>query len=62
MQSNQLIRYHVYGHPLFLESIELHDVTYNATHKHIVTIVEKTALQQKIKVYSLQAAGKDDKV
>ncbi|XP_064400266.1 pleckstrin homology domain-containing family G member 6-like [Halichondria panicea] len=60
-ESNQLIRYHVYGHPLFLESIELHDVTYNATHKHIVTIVEKTALQQKIKVYSLQAAGKDDK-
>ncbi len=62
IQSNQLIRYKVYGHPLFLDSIELHDIAYNSTHKHVITIVEKTALQQKIQVYSLQAASKDDKV
>ena len=52
----------MFGHPLFLESLELYDVPFNQTHKHVITLVEKTVLQQRIRVYSFQAVNKDDKV
>lgn len=59
---NQLIRYQVFGHPLYLQDMELFDVPLSPTNKHIFTLVEKTITQQRIRVYTLKASNKDDKV
>jgi len=58
----ELTQYVVYRRPLFLKDLELHPIPTSPSHKHIFTLVEKTALNQRVAVYSLQTVTKEDKV
>ena len=56
---NQLAQYKVFGHPMFLNDLEVLEVD---SPSNAFTIIEKTLLQQRIKIYTLQANSKDEKV
>lgn len=56
---NQLAQYKVFGHPMFLTNVEVFEVD---TPKNCFTLVERTPLQQRIKLYSLQTNSRDERV
>ena len=58
----QLTQYVVYRRPLFLRNLELHPIPSSPSHKHLITLVEKTSLDQRVALYSLQAARQEEKV
>lgn len=56
---NQLVQYKVFGHPMSLVSLEVFEVD---SPKHCLTLVERTQLHQRIKMYTLQTNNKEDRV
>lgn len=56
---NQLVQYRVFGHPISLANLEVLEVD---SPKHCLTLVERTQLQQRIKMYTLQTHSKEERV
>lgn len=56
---NQLVQYKVFGHLMSLASLEVFEVD---SPKHCLTLVERTQLHQRIKMYTLQTNSKDERV
>ena len=56
---NQLVQYRVFGHPMSLANLEVLEVD---SPKHCLTLIERTQLQQRIKMYTLQTHSKEERV
>ena len=56
---NQLAQYKVFGHPMSLVHLEVLEVD---SPRHCLTLVERTQLQQRIKIYTLQTTSKEERV
>ena len=56
---NQLVQYRVFGHPMSLVSLEVFEVD---SPKHCLTLVERTQLHQRVKMYTLQTNSKEERV
>lgn len=55
---NQLAQYKVFGHPMFLNDMEVLEVD---SPSNTFTVIEKTLLQQRIRIYSLQTGSKEER-
>ena len=59
---NQLARYSVLSHPIFLNLLDVYDVPFHSAHGYLITLIERNAFHQRVGAYSLQMTSKAEKV
>lgn len=57
----ELTQYCVFRHPLFLANLEVHEVTATPSQKHLITLVERSALGQRVAVFTVLAPSQQGK-